>query len=99
PPLLYSLSLHDALPISVILGVRTQSSIRVGADEANRKTGNVLGPITVARNGPERNRFDGFSFIRWASFLWNPCFEGRGTASHPVDRKSTRLNSSHLGIS
>src|SRR5437870_12909622 len=63
PPLLYPLSLHDALPIS-------------SADRG--------------RGGPHR---------RSAAPRGPPDLRRRGDQRAPRDRKSTRLNSSHVAIS
>src|SRR5437868_11517096 len=62
----YSLSLHDALPISIVLHAGTRS---------DHATGAVAVPIFQTTS-----------------------YEFRST-EHAADRKSTRLNSSHVSIS
>src|SRR5436309_12386782 len=64
PSELYTLSLHDALPICLPIGVRIPSQSRTAATSPNGT------PVCAMQNGP------GF-----------------------IDRKSTRLNSSHVKIS
>src|SRR5437899_6013022 len=61
---IYTLSLHDALPICVLPRRRGQAALAPGGLDGRGRAGRV-------RDGGRR----------------------------PVDRKSTRLNSSHLGIS
>src|SRR5438045_8782436 len=68
PTELYTLSLHDALPISTT------------STELARSTVSLLNPITEGRRSP-------------------PPAARTGDRRPSVDRKSTRLNSSHLGIS
>src|SRR5205814_9822156 len=87
PTEIYTLSLHDALPISeasVILAIERLLEMRHNPPEQMRRAfskiflillvGQVFFGLSVAQAGP-------LDFFR------------------RVDRKSTRLNSSHLGIS
>src|SRR5262245_63773816 len=67
PPEIYTLSLHDALPISVLRVQKTERASNI----LSRCTANGRNAKTIARH-LNRSR---------------------------QDRKSTRLNSSHLGIS
>src|SRR3712207_7893868 len=72
---IYTLSLHDALPIFLAQQNRTLEQL---ADDSDR----VLAPL--AR---DRQRITGFIDA------------AQGAARATVDRKSTRLNSSHANIS
>src|SRR5205814_8924251 len=84
PPLTYPLSLHDALPIS--------PRSRRGADLPRRSPG-----LPWPRSASPRGRQD--------PPAPRPLRQGCPTRTAPIpngeaeDRKSTRLNSSHLGIS
>src|SRR5207249_10546872 len=90
---IYPLSLHDALPISEILG---QHELPVSRETVRRFCREVLrekprrsrkpltsSPGSPATNGPIRSKTKTCS---------------QNTAK-PQDRKSTRLNSSHVSIS
>src|SRR3712207_9275838 len=73
---IYTLSLHDALPIS---GQVVQGRERGAVLQPRRRLDDVGLPARAAvRHGDERPR---------------------GPAELPLDRKSTRLNSSHANIS
>src|SRR5438045_9363471 len=72
---IYTLSLHDALPIS-----RRTASARPAEGF----------PYSVKDQWPDPQP----DRVRARQFDWR-----RQSGSSPVDRKSTRLNSSHLGIS
>src|SRR5690606_41879816 len=80
----YTLSLHDALPISADLQVHRGDALFVDGDAAEGADG--LGQIAVL------DRRKGYA-DELAARLGN--VNARGT----VDRKSTRLNSSHVKIS
>src|SRR5262245_63359112 len=87
---IYTLSLHDALPIYEGIGGVSAGSVE-GADESCGP-GEQAGDVGVA--------------IRTDDVFWRPGFAvgdfGRNGPTAPErqrDRKSTRLNSSHLGIS
>src|SRR5262245_64733603 len=75
PTEIYTLSLHDALPIC---GRRRPRSLAAGELEDARHHGR-----STARGRPLRGAPS----------------EGPGDPRRVLDRKSTRLNSSHLGIS
>src|SRR5437870_9430245 len=90
-PNILTLSLHDALPISWCIPPK----------------GKCRGPVSVPRPGWPAGRrehgYAGLSAAHWEgvhsedrrdSPLW-----GGSDCSEPVDRKSTRLNSSHVAIS
>src|SRR5262245_63132230 len=66
---IYTLSLHDALPISNL--------------NEQQPAPEMVDHLLIARGGPPFGR----------EIMFTACVH------HPVDRKSTRLNSSHLGIS
>src|SRR5207244_11321607 len=92
PPPLYSLSLHDALPISIAARFVQMADCVDGswntADSGSRWVGAIsafVGP------GSLRSGFMSFEFPGSGSKLCT----GVGT----LDRKSTRLNSSHQIIS
>src|SRR5256885_6994337 len=77
---IYTLSLHDALPISG----------RRGRSRPHGHRGEGLRPAEGAYRALSRRRVRGGL---------PPQGEGRGGAHRREDRKSTRLNSSHLVIS
>src|SRR5207249_8354955 len=70
---IYTLSLHDALPISVLLDLGERGAQHVGDGQ---------------RGGPGAG-----------AGLPGEHEEAFGVAAHTGDRKSTRLNSSHVSIS
>src|SRR5205814_7910558 len=94
----YSLSLHDALPISFVLS-SSQSTICPVALLPNGKTlGRVANPTSEAKVSTIRSSPTTFKDS------YNPFamkyIHSKETLEIPEgDRKSTRLNSSHLGIS
>src|SRR5205814_7327617 len=91
PALLAPLSLHDALPISCSAGAVPHSK-------------HVSTPSIVV-NSRKRQSAESGRKIGLSSLLMNPTINLLSTcasaapAAAPTDRKSTRLNSSHLGIS
>src|SRR5690606_39793795 len=93
PPL--ALSLHDALPIFVLPGgeVMTESAA-ITLHLADLAQDDTLVP---APGDPARTKF-----LRWLVFLVANVYPTYTYADDPsrfVDRKSTRLNSSHVKIS
>src|SRR5439155_26462702 len=86
PPVIYTLSLHDALPISRAAADGHEQRIVVGAEllaglvlEARERLGHLVAePLGLGAIGPH---------------VLDARLGGRG------DRKSTRLNSSHVAIS
>src|SRR5437868_12618374 len=76
PPLIYTLSLHDALPISVV-GLLTDVTV----SSKQGTTGAVSSSALAGAN---------------FSVTVKPL---SGQAKPTIDRKSTRLNSSHVSIS
>src|SRR5258705_5152420 len=93
-PEIYPLSLHDALPISPALAVRLARTeapahrpAAASAPRARRRAGS-----SPCRRRPDRQRPDRLPAARRA----DPGGQGEDPARDP---KSTRLNSSHLGIS
>src|SRR5690606_42049182 len=83
----YTLSLHDALPISRPASAPARSSWSATDDPRRRSTGGTAPRLPAAR--PVRG---------WRAVLGAPA---QRRAAHPAlrDRKSTRLNSSHVKIS
>src|SRR5262245_65608478 len=84
---IYTLSLHDALPIFEAF---VQVALLVLAVETMRLAGAALvdqHDVAVAAHAVERRRGRGVEI------------HGRSARAAGQDRKSTRLNSSHLGIS
>src|SRR5690606_42018258 len=93
-PGIYTLSLHDALPISEIVGEASlvlEAAAEAGVQEGVAELGQdaagevdaaarAQGQREIGRDGPEHDA------------------EGLDRG-HAVDRKSTRLNSSHVKIS
>src|SRR5690606_42143865 len=95
PTVIYTLSLHDALPISHVGGVRIGREIREIRDEARER--GELGELAFEHAAAteleleiRRDRDE----VRVAATL-AVAVDG---ALH-LDRKSTRLNSSHVKIS
>src|SRR3712207_7753369 len=84
PPRSTPLSLHDALPISIF----AFSEVRLGISPA------TIAPFVLRKIGPSHTR---------ALFLTGERFDVQRAQAiglvHVVDRKSTRLNSSHANIS
>src|SRR5205814_10502179 len=80
---IYTLSLHDALPISQYLYVAEADLDRPGFEGAKYV-------FTPPPRGPDQ-----------AAVLWRALADDalQAVTSDHRDRKSTRLNSSHLGIS
>src|SRR5690606_42099007 len=90
PPVLYTLSLHDALPISL------ENAAVVG--------GRVVGLYLVIQNGDLAAQFCTWLEELLPAFLQLTLDAGAvvskaGGAPEVRDRKSTRLNSSHVKIS
>src|SRR5205814_8746477 len=80
---IYTLSLHDALPISTRALVTASFGKISRGDDVPRRWGKVVDP-DFSRPPPPRVR---------------PFEVAARVPGSPRDRKSTRLNSSHLGIS
>src|SRR5205814_9236077 len=89
PAQINTLSLHDALPIS------TRAPIPFGAP--------ILWPEMVRRVQPTSASETGSFPNAWTASEWKQTLASRHRAASRAtgwtDRKSTRLNSSHLGIS
>src|SRR5205807_6792910 len=89
PPLIHSLSLHDALPIFGARGARDALAL---VDLVGRRCTVVL----ALRCGDARARVEDAFLVR----LVGPHHQlPAGGCVRVLDRKSTRLNSSHLVIS
>src|SRR5204863_8909243 len=87
PPHIYTLSLHDALPIS------SHSLRKCSTNSARNRT---MPPFRREGGDPLRDRAGG-SPSRPGKI---PCDRHPSRSGHPrIDRKSTRLNSSHVEIS
>src|SRR5262245_64843369 len=86
----YPLSLHDALPISVRIAALDEVKARLGALVGQRQR--LSAELDEARGHATR-----------AEAARSGCVERAAAAASALgarrDRKSTRLNSSHLGIS
>src|SRR5205814_9515846 len=98
-PQLYTLSLHDALPISARILRKGEIRIR----RAKAKTLRLTLPFVRARAAREASRQGRRRWLRFVAAV--PPLGDGGSLRRPVsvcaedsDRKSTRLNSSHLGI-
>src|SRR5207249_10881365 len=91
------LSLHDALPISVEAAIHLGQVLR--RDEVLR----ILVEPDRGRDPPARpvpkqlDAVDAAAYDR--SVRCTPLFIGAERVHHAADRKSTRLNSSHVSIS
>src|SRR5205814_10450592 len=97
PSAISLLSLHDALPIFHRGGIhRVAEPLRRGSRSAEG------GVRTIERIG--EHRYDGGALVLDLAVIESPVDPGDAGALErfdyrKVDRKSTRLNSSHLGIS
>src|SRR5205814_9365246 len=91
PTVIYTLSLHDALPIC-------------HRYEFNREYEALLtgGGLQISGSTPDSTYVEIVEIPGHPYFLgcqFHPEFKSKPLEPHPLDRKSTRLNSSHLGIS
>src|SRR5689334_22962887 len=75
---IYTLSLHDALPISAGCAISTQQEVQMGTEYAQQ----INAQLPIVKD-PE--------VVRYINVL--------GDSIAKLDRKSTRLNSSHSSIS
>src|SRR5699024_11818575 len=91
PPDPYSLSLHDALPISIILSTHDVGGARAGDDPEN----SVLDKHLLTHEIPNLAVLGGAGFASVAGYNPTETIEAYAW----LDRKSTRLNSSHVSIS
>src|SRR5690606_41184765 len=81
---------NDAL---MTLGIQpTFPNTGYGYIEFDKSSQNAIKPVNQFREKPDYNTAK--SFIQQGNFLWNA-----GIFMWSVDRKSTRLNSSHVKIS
>src|SRR5690625_6703760 len=81
----YTLSLHDALPISIIL--------------SNTKSSTLLYLSFTGRHNRKLKGIKSSNFLVVKTFESKNVSTGRGRIEDFIDRKSTRLNSSHVAIS
>src|SRR5207253_8269247 len=91
PPRLYALSLHDALPIWRLFDVDVFGQLAViqaFLPMLHRSRGRIVNMSSVGAH----------IAIPFGGVL-NACKAAFGTLSDTLDRKSTRLNSSHVAIS
>src|SRR5205814_7171009 len=99
PPETYTPSLHDALPISQEDGlhdleIRRRIGAFLGSGEDAVAWSKLLDQLVAVRGQQRRSRGEaGVQLLGQGKRR-----HGR-RPSHRLDRKSTRLNSSHLGIS
>src|SRR5690606_42002941 len=95
PTHIYTLSLHDALPISAALGCVARG---IAPDAAARHLQDRLESSLAGESSGWRNHC-AFTMTGLARRV-NPVEKHRGLAlGNGKDRKSTRLNSSHVKIS
>src|SRR5207249_7004709 len=97
PSALYTLSLHDALPISCLEcahpELRPPAFLPRGVDQYPLTYGNFLAVASIAAPASSSTAVE--SHVPPTSWLRGPS----GTVALMTDRKSTRLNSSHVSIS
>src|SRR5207249_9460364 len=93
PPYLYTLSLHDALPISLVLSAAINSP-KVSSSRWTAEKYCAISRRTAGRS----SRNDGRA-ISDSVNNFNGAATGPLAAGGSLDRKSTRLNSSHVSIS
>src|SRR5690606_41772825 len=92
PTLSYPISLHDALPIYVIASI---AGISLGSSQSTSRS--LMSLLTPKE---KKTEFFGFySFFGKASAILGPFVFGIISSVIDQDRKSTRLNSSHVKIS
>src|SRR5207249_10118425 len=94
PTMIYTLSLHDALPISSLAYAQTLPSVRGSVVDP---TGATVPGAIVRLESPNGDLVSETTVDSAGNFLL-PNLRA-GTFSLAVDRKSTRLNSSHVSIS
>src|SRR5205814_10221600 len=98
-PTIYTLSLHDALPIFLKIGhadhvhAPTAVDVRFGFRRKLWPFHAEIGSAEFAHNA----RFLAGTFQNAGEFRADGICEGN-VGDNAIDRKSTRLNSSHLGI-
>src|SRR5207253_10445225 len=89
-PVLYTLSLHDALPISGQPAVRARAGLRNGESRLEKRA------VAMAHSGKQPRIGLDLNATRARAV---GATAGQVTELMPLDRKSTRLNSSHVAIS
>src|SRR5438045_486350 len=94
PPLSYTLSLHDALPISAPSG-----GFLVNLSSSNAAVAALPASVTVAAGTTSASFAVTTSSVASSTAITITGTGGGVTRTTTQDRKSTRLNSSHLGIS
>src|SRR5205814_10642090 len=87
PASIFTLSLHDALPI-----FDATSRLGVYGSAVSGRSFFAVSSCGVSLGGGAGSGLVGVGLVCWPGWA---CWAGTGL----VDRKSTRLNSSHLGIS
>src|SRR5207248_11540793 len=90
PPTIYTLSLHDALPILIHKNMPVDRQAAEVDRVKRSESGMILHPITL---GPDRPLREAVHLMERFRIRWTASRSGRS------DRKSTRLNSSHRTIS
>src|SRR5699024_12590025 len=83
---LYTLSLHDALPIFTVVGLTAALLAGCGSSDSGETTTKAAGEATTEAEAGGLTTED-ITLTVWES------------TGGPEDRKSTRLNSSHVSIS
>src|SRR5690606_41697741 len=99
PPTIYTLALHDALPISIVsTAVIFGASATAHADDAVKKAKLLIYSTAPSLgDAPYWIVPQGMGFFEEEGLEVEPVYaKGSGLA---IDRKSTRLNSSHVKIS
>src|SRR5207249_10060803 len=99
PTLISSLSLHDALPISLVLlplvWLHVLSAKKAGVDDSRRRWSlSIRAPVRTFLNRSDRSPTAHSPAVARELLVSLGDVEIR-----PKDRKSTRLNSSHVSIS
>src|SRR5439155_7608778 len=97
-PEIYTLSLHDALPICLIDEVARGLAVDLGVEEVGVLGGGVVAPDRHV--GDRRDLHAGLRRdLRLGPVVVETGHRGEAFARDRPDRKSTRLNSSHVAIS
>src|SRR5699024_12478248 len=95
PPEYYTLSLHDALPISTVWG----GSERPWLYQDLMWTGSTGEPFMEDEEGNILHEAQSPVLMERVNQVHKYMAEGLMTQEYYTDRKSTRLNSSHVSIS
>src|SRR5207249_10053417 len=96
---IYTRSLHDALPISCECGANSRVPLFGAARTAKSARPGCQEEIVAAETAEDTNCLrEKLCFLLMVSFLLAAAERSLQRGNHNADRKSTRLNSSHVSI-